>query len=34
MNSEPLAEKLVLWIKDKVSAAGCRGGGSRHERWA
>ncbi|MBA7638244.1 NH(3)-dependent NAD(+) synthetase [subsurface metagenome] len=25
MNSEPLAEKLVLWIKDKVSAAGCRG---------
>ena len=25
MNNEPLAEKLVLWIKDKVLAAGCRG---------
>jgi NAD+ synthase len=25
MNSEQLAEKLVLWIRDKVSAAGCKG---------
>jgi len=25
MNSEQLAEKLVLWIKDKVLAAGCKG---------
>lgn len=25
MNAEQLAEKLVLWIKDKVSAAGCKG---------
>ena len=26
MNIEQLAEKLVLWIRDKVSAAGCEGG--------
>ncbi|MCK4368327.1 MAG: NAD(+) synthase [Dehalococcoidales bacterium] len=25
MNSEQLAEKLVLWIRDRVSAAGCKG---------
>jgi len=25
MNTEQLAEKLVLWIKDKVLTAGCRG---------
>jgi NAD+ synthase len=25
MNSEQLAEKLVLWIRDKVLAAGCKG---------
>ena len=25
MDMEPLAEKLVLWIRDKVLAAGCRG---------
>ena len=25
MNSEQLADKLVLWIRDKVSAAGCKG---------
>ena len=25
MNSEQLAEKLVLWIRDKVLAAGCEG---------
>ena len=25
MNNQPLAEKLVLWIKDKVLATGCKG---------
>lgn len=25
MNSEQLAEKLVLWIRDKVGAGGCKG---------
>ena len=25
MNTEQLAEKLVLWVRDKVLAAGCRG---------
>jgi NAD+ synthase len=25
MNSDELAEKLVLWIKEKVAASGCRG---------
>ncbi len=25
MNTEQLTEKLVLWIRDKVSTAGCRG---------
>jgi len=25
MNTEQLAEKLVLWIKDKVTSAGCKG---------
>jgi len=25
MNTEQLAEKLILWIKDKVLAAGCKG---------
>jgi NAD+ synthase len=25
MNSEELAEKLVLWIKEKVTSSGCRG---------
>ena len=25
MNTEQLAEKLVLWIKDKVASAGCKG---------
>ncbi len=25
MNSEQLAKKLVLWIQDKVVAAGCKG---------
>jgi NAD+ synthase len=25
MNTEQLAEKLILWIRDKVSAAGCKG---------
>ena len=25
MNAEQLAEKLVLWIRDKVSSAGCEG---------
>jgi NAD+ synthase len=25
MNSEQVAKKLVLWIRDKVSAAGCKG---------
>ena len=26
MNTEQLAEKLILWIRDKVLAAGCKGG--------
>jgi len=25
MNAEQLAEKLVLWVRDKVLAAGCKG---------